>query len=137
MVLAEHFSIPVADRRTRPVLVTGSTSYVGGRLIPKLLEEGWRVRALGRSVAKLKARPWAGHPQVELAQGDVLDLDSLRRAAQGCWAAFYLVHSMLAAPERYQEADRQAARNMAQAAAEAGLDRIIYLGAWAARRTRT
>lgn len=128
MVLAEHFGTPVADRRARPVLVTGSTGYVGGRLIPKLLEEGWRVRALGRSVAKLKARPWAEHPQVELAQGDVLDLDSLRRAAQGCWAAFYLVHSMLAAPERYQEADRQAARNMVQAAAEAGVDRIIYLG---------
>ena len=60
---------------TKPVLVTGSTGYVGGRLVPKLLESGYRVRALGRSTAKLKARPWANHPLVELAAGDVLDYD--------------------------------------------------------------
>ncbi len=119
--------------RTAPVLVTGATGYVGGRLIPKLLEEGWRVRALGRSVAKLKDRPWAGHPQVELAQGDVLDLPSLKQAAQGCWAAFYLVHSMIAAPQSYQETDRQAARHMVEAAAAAGLNRIIYLGGLGSR----
>jgi uncharacterized protein YbjT (DUF2867 family) len=47
---------------TKPLLVTGSTGYVGGRLVPKLLESGYRVRALGRSTAKLKARPWANHP---------------------------------------------------------------------------
>jgi len=114
--------------RPEPVLVTGSTGYVGGRLVPKLLEGGYRVRALGRSVAKLKGRPWAGHPNVELAQGDVLDLESLRRAAQGCWAAFYLVHSMLADPKTYSQTDRQAAKNMIQAAGEAGFDRLIYLG---------
>ena len=113
---------------TKPVLVTGSTGYVGGRLVPKLLESGYRVRALGRSTAKLKARPWANHPLVELAAGDVLDYESLLKAAAGCRAAFYLVHSMGADPKGFSETDRTAAQYMARAAAEAGLEHIIYLG---------
>ena len=113
---------------TKPVLVTGSTGYVGGRLVPKLLDSGYRVRALGRSIAKLQARPWARHPLVELARGDVLDYESLLEAAQGCRAAFYLVHSMVADPKGFTETDRTAAQNMARAAAEAGLEHIIYLG---------
>ena len=114
--------------RSEPVLVTGATGYVGGRLIPQLLAAGYRVRALGRSLGKLKCRPWATHPNVELARGDVLDLASLNQAAQGCWAAYYLVHSMVAAPGTYTETDRQGAQNMVQAAAAAGLNRIVYLG---------
>jgi uncharacterized protein YbjT (DUF2867 family) len=114
--------------QAKPVLVTGATGYVGGRLVPRLLSAGYRVRALGRSLAKLRSRPWGGHPRIELAQGDVMDLESLRHAAQGCWAAYYLVHSMTAAARDFAAADRQAAGNLAQAAAAAGLDRIIYLG---------
>jgi uncharacterized protein YbjT (DUF2867 family) len=113
---------------TKPVLVTGSTGYVGGRLVPKLLDSGYRVRALGRSLAKLKARPWAKHPLTKLAAGDVLDYESLQKAAAGCRAAFYLVHSMGADPKGFSGTDRVAAQNMARAAAEAGLEQIIYLG---------
>ena len=67
---------------TQPVLVTGATGYVGGRLVPQLLAAGYRVRALGRSLEKLRHRPWGSHPLIELAQGDVMDLPSLRQAAQ-------------------------------------------------------
>jgi uncharacterized protein YbjT (DUF2867 family) len=76
----------------------------------------------------MQCRPWASHPNVELAKGDVLEHTSLEKAVKGCWAAFYLVHSMVAAPDNYSATDRQAAQNMVRAAAMAGLNRIIYLG---------
>lgn len=119
--------IEVLMEKSKPVLVIGSTGYVGGRLVPRLLESGYRVRAMGRSLAKLACRPWAQHPLLELAEGDVLDLESLRKASRGCWAAFYLVHSMISAESQFVEADRKSAQNMVTAAAEAGMERIVYL----------
>jgi uncharacterized protein YbjT (DUF2867 family) len=111
----------------KPILVTGATGYVGGRLIPRLLAAGYRVRAMGRSKAAMAVRPWASDPQVELYQGDVLEAAALHRACQGCTAAYYLVHSMIAQKGGYAAADRQAAHNMRQAAEQARLQRLIYL----------
>ncbi|WP_244156338.1 SDR family oxidoreductase [Desulfonatronospira thiodismutans] len=67
----------------KPILVTGATGYIGGRLIPVLLEKGFRVRAVARSPVKLSCRPWARDPGVENAVADMQDRSSLMRAARG------------------------------------------------------
>ena len=108
------------------ILVTGATGYVAGRLVPLLLEAGYRVRTMGRSLEKMAARPWGN--QVQLVRGNIMDPASLARAAQGCTAVYYLVHSMISRKGRYREADKIGARNMARAAAKAGVEQIIYLG---------
>ncbi len=110
------------------VLVTGATGYIGGRLVPRLLEAGHRVRCLAREPRKLDGRPWASDPRVEVVAGDASDVASLRRALEGCGAAFYLVHSMVAAGHEYASRDRAMAKAFARAAEDTGLERIVYLG---------
>ncbi len=112
----------------RPVLVLGSTGYVGGRLVPMLLERGHAVRAAGRSVEKIRSRPWADNPRVEIVRADMHDAQSLTQAAHGCRAAFYLVHSMSHPSRDFAAQERDAAYNMITAASATGLERIIYLG---------
>jgi len=111
-----------------PILVAGATGYIGARLIPRLLQAGYRVRALARIPAKIGSRPWAGNPNLEILKGDVLDRDSLIAACRGCRAAYYLVHSMNHTSEDFASTDRDAALNMVAAAEAGGLERIIYLG---------
>ncbi|MBU1041606.1 MAG: SDR family oxidoreductase [Proteobacteria bacterium] len=108
------------------VFVAGATGYVGGRLTPLLLSHGYRVHAAVRSPRKLAARPWGQHPDLRIFAADVADKASLVAAMRGCSVAYYLVHSMGAGGD-FAQTDRQAAANMAQAAAEAGVGRIIYL----------
>ena len=117
----------VEGRANRPlVLVTGVTGYVGGRLIPRLLEQGYLVRVLVRGTAtRLNGRQWKD--QVEIALGDVLVPDTLTAAMQGVNFAYYLIHSMGGHTE-FSVRDIQAAKNFAIAAAGAGVEKIIYLG---------
>jgi uncharacterized protein YbjT (DUF2867 family) len=117
-----------AATREAPVLVTGATGYIGGRLVPRLLEAGYRVLCVARSAPKLAARPWAGDPRVEIVEADLADADATATALRGCPAAYYLVHSMVATGASYAEADRSLAETFATAAARAGVGRIIYLG---------
>lgn len=105
------------------VLVTGSSGYVGGRLVTVLLERGYRVRCLVRTPAKVASAPW--HEHVEIVQGDVGG--DLTEAMAGVDAAFYLVHSIGSSLE-WAEHDRVVAGNFRRAADDAGVRRIIYLG---------
>jgi uncharacterized protein YbjT (DUF2867 family) len=110
---------------TKPlVLLTGATGYVGGRLLPLLVEGGWRVRCLARQPERLRSRMPAG---VEVVAGGVFDLESLARAMDGVDTAYYMVHSMGATGD-FEAQDRIAADNFASAARAAGVRRIIYLG---------
>ena len=107
------------------ILVTGATGYVGGRLVPRLLAAGYRVRCLVRDPARLQGRAWLN--QVELAQGDVLQPASLVAAMREVSVVYYLVHS-LGGGSDFSERDLVAARNCAKAAKSADVERIIYLG---------
>lgn len=106
------------------MLLTGATGYVGGRLLPLLVAEGWRVRCVARQPENLLPRVPEG---VEVVRGDVLDAESLRPEMAGVQAAYHLVHSMGATGD-FQEQDRRAAENFGAAAKAAGVQRIIYLG---------
>jgi len=117
-----------ADVDHRPVLIAGATGYIGARLIPRLLQAGYRVRALARTPGKIEGRTWSDHPNLEIVRGDVLDLETLSAACRGCRAAYYLVHSMNHVSVDFVSTDRTAAGNMARAAELCGIERIIYLG---------
>jgi len=128
-------NITGASEATDPafrILLTGATGYVGGRLAPRLLEAGHRVRCLVRTPEKLADRPWAQHPDVELVKANLEAPDPGARdwaeALRGCDVAYYLVHSMIAAGGDYAQRDREMAERFAAACAEARVKRIIYLG---------
>lgn len=108
--------------------MTGATGYIGGRLIPKLLERGYHVRAMARSKSKAQTRSWSQNPNVEVVAADIFNLKSIEAAGQGCFAAYYLVHSMMPGQKDFRLADKMAAENMRLAAQACGLKRIIYLG---------
>ncbi|MER6648953.1 SDR family oxidoreductase [[Kitasatospora] papulosa] len=106
-------------------LVTGATGYIGGRLVPELLEAGHQVRCLARTPEKLRDYPWAG--EVEVVEGDVTDAESLGAAMRGIDVAYYLVHALASGPG-FEKTDRDAARTFGEQAKAAGVRRIVYLG---------
>ncbi|MGC8625238.1 MAG: NAD(P)H-binding protein [Phycisphaerae bacterium] len=111
--------------------LTGATGYVGGRLGARLLEAGWVVRCLVRSVPKLTSRPWTTNSNVEIVELSTkspLDINELTIAMRNCQVAYYLIHSMVAVGAGYAAADRELARMFGQAAKNADVKRIIYLG---------
>jgi len=110
---------------TKLILVTGATGYIGGRLVPRLLEAGYRVRCLVRDAERLKDRPWSD--RVEVIEGDALRPETLPPAMQGVAAAYYLIHSLSDTAD-YHERDMVVARDFGHAVRAAGVAHIIYLG---------
>ncbi len=113
-------SSPLAPR----ILLTGATGYIGGRLLSVLQSQGQAVRCLARHPDALQWRLEGGS---EAVKGDLLDAPSLPSAFEGIEVAYYLVHSM-GSSGGFEERDRQAATNFAEAAKGAGVKRIVYLG---------
>jgi uncharacterized protein YbjT (DUF2867 family) len=107
----------------RTVLLTGATGFVGGAVRPALSSAGWRVRCLTRNAARARSR----QPALEWVEGDVGDPVSCARALDGCSAAVYLVHGIGESAD-YHGRERAAATTFAEAAARAGVGRIVYLG---------
>ncbi|MDX6326286.1 MAG: hypothetical protein QOK15_2640, partial [Nocardioidaceae bacterium] len=121
--MAEAVETP--PRPIRRVLITGATGYIGGRLVPELLDAGYEIRCLVRNPAKVSDEVWSD--RVEVVKGDVTDRESVVAAMEGMDAAYYLVHSMGASTD-FSSRDREAATTFRDAAAETGLRRIVYLG---------
>lgn len=109
---------------TPRILLTGATGYIGGRLLNVLEHTAYPLRCLARRPQFLQARV---APTTEVVSGDVLDRASLDQAMQGVHTAYYLVHSM-GSSTAFETVDRQAAHHFAEAARQAGVQRLIYLG---------
>jgi uncharacterized protein YbjT (DUF2867 family) len=106
-------------------LVTGATGYVGGRLVPELLEAGYRTRAMARTPSKLIGRDWRA--EVEVVEADANDAGQVRSALEGVDVAYYLLHSIGTGPD-FGETERRTATTFGDAANDAGVSRIVYLG---------
>ena len=103
------------------ILLTGASGYVGGRLLPLLLEKHHKVRCLTR---RESSKANFDLDRVEVAVGNALDMESLGKALAGVHTAYYFIHSM-GDNEDFEQTDRRAAENFAEACTEAGVARII------------
>lgn len=112
-------------REALTCLVTGASGYIGGRLVPELLDAGHRVRCMVRTPRKLRDHPWAD--RVEIVRGDVTDAGSVARAMEGVDVAYYLVHA-LGSGRDFERTDRDAAHVFGEQAHQAGVRRLVYLG---------
>ena len=110
------------------VAIAGATGYIGGRLVPRLLDSGYSVRCLVRAPGKLRDRQWSQRNGLEIRQTDLDNIELLAHSLSGCEAAYYLVHSMTSAGSDYSHRDMILAGNFAKAAHLAGVQRILYLG---------
>ena len=107
------------------ILVTGATGYIASRLIPRLLEAGYRVRATARDPFRLTGRAW--FDKIEVIQADVSSSSTLVHALDGVHTAYYLIHNM-SAGQGYTSLEIDSARTFAKDAEQAGIEHIIYLG---------
>lgn len=105
-------------------VVFGATGYIGGRLVPELVQAGHQVRVVARTPAKLAEVPW--RDRVEVVRGDVTTVEDVQAAVDGQQVVYYLVHSL--ARHDFTDIDQHAARTVADAARAAGVQRIVYLG---------
>jgi uncharacterized protein YbjT (DUF2867 family) len=110
------------DDRER-ILLTGATGFVGNRLYPALEERGYDVVCASRRPERARAN----HPDREWVELDVERPETIADAAEGCNAAYYLIHQITSGPD-YQERERRSSRYFRDAVDAAELERVVYLG---------
>ncbi|WP_182866910.1 SDR family oxidoreductase [Stieleria mannarensis] len=110
------------------ILVCGATGYVGGRLVRMLLDEGHTVRCLVRNKEKLTKFSWRDNARLQVHEGDLQDPEAIAAAVEGIDVAYYLVHSMIAASDKYAQRDRELAENFVAAVDQSPCRQIVYLG---------
>ncbi|WKD57954.1 Quinone oxidoreductase 2 [Corynebacterium capitovis DSM 44611] len=119
-----------ASAPARRALVTGATGFIGRSLVSALVEQGWEVRCLCRSRAKVASMPWARYADsgvVHVVEGDATDRADLERALNNVDCAWYLLHSM-SGGTGFAEQEAEMARQFGEVAKENGVKRIVYLG---------
>ena len=121
---------PIAELGT--ILVAGATGYIGGRLVPELIERGYKVRVMVRVESPEHTERW---PEAEVVVADALQAEPVLHALEGVDVVFYLIHSMLYGLDKFENADHHAAENFRKAAEQQGVARIIYLGGLGDTRT--
>lgn len=111
--------------KKRTGLVTGATGYVGGLVVKKLLDDGWRVKILARDEDKALSKTWGD--EVEIVEGDASERADVAAALEGADCAWYLLHSMDDGAGFAKE-EAEMARQFGEEAKRAGVERIVYLG---------
>jgi uncharacterized protein YbjT (DUF2867 family) len=118
-------ALPRDDGSAPRALVLGATGYVGGRLVPRLLSAGYRVRILARDAERARQFPWGA--DVDIVEGDAQDASAVGTATDDVDVLYYLVHSMGGGRD-FDAVDQRAARTVGTEARRSGVSRIVYLG---------
>lgn len=115
----------------RTAFVTGGSGFIGGKLVRRLVGDGWRVRALARSDAAARKVSEAG---AEPVRGDLDDVESMRAGAEGADVTFHAAAHLgeWGTREEFERANVQGTRNAVEASKAAGVRRFVHVGTEAA-----
>ena len=106
----------------KKILVTGATGYIGGRIIPILIDRGYKVKTLVRNRKRIENKSW--YKNVEIHEGDILKKETLSGLFNNIDTAYYFIHSM-ADSNDFDTSDIMAARIFSKFAKDENVKKII------------